>query len=51
METILTILAVRGAVDINYYLMVLKGVTLNFTELLPHHRTVSRCLEQRAQPA
>ena len=45
-----TILAVRGAEDINYYLVVPPLVTLNFTELLSPHRTVGRCLEPCAQP-
>ena len=45
-----TILAVRGAEDINYYLVVPPFVTLNLTELLPHHRKVSQCHEPCAQP-
>ena len=51
-ETILTILAVRGAEDINYYsyLVVPPDVTLNFSELLPPQCTVSRCLPPCAQP-
>ena len=49
-ETILTILAVRGAEDINYYRVVPPVVTLNFSELLPPQCTVSRCLPPCAQP-
>ena len=44
-ETVLTFPSVGGATDIHYYLGVQLFQTLNSTELLPHHRTVSRCLE------
>ena len=50
-ETVLTFPSVGGATDIHYYLGVQLIQTLNSTELLPHHRTVSRCLEERAEPA
>ena len=50
-EIVLTFPAGGGAGNINYYRVVLPIVTLNFSELLPPHRTVSRCLEQCAEPA
>ena len=50
-ETVLTFPSVGGATDIHYYLGVQLFQTLNSTELLPHHRTVSHCLEKCAEPA
>ena len=50
-ETVLTFPSVGGATDIHYYLGVQLKQTLNSTELLPHHRTVSHCLEKCAEPA
>ena len=49
-EIVLTFPAGGGAGNINYYRVVLPIVTLNFSELLPPHRTVSRCLQPCAQP-
>ena len=44
-EIVLTFPSVGGATDIHYYVGVQLFQTLNSTELLPHHRTVSRCLQ------
>ena len=49
-EIVLTFPAGGGAGNINYYLVLQLLTTLNFSELLPPHRTASRCLQPCAQP-